>query len=130
MSVSSRPALAGVVAALAVAAVELVLATATGAHARSGWTVTTQVTVRGETVDPPDSATPPAGDPAGRQERTAEPSQPTNPSAAPTPSVDSPPPVEHAGAGPAPADPPPVDPDLPEPTPAGETSEAAPGNDS
>ncbi len=139
MSVSSRPVLAGVVVALAVAAVELVLATATGAHARSGWTVTTQVTVRGEIVDPPDStATPSAGDPAATWERTTEPSQPANPSAAPTPSAGSPTPVEHADAEPAPADPPPRppappppppgEPALPEATPAGAATEAASGN--
>jgi hypothetical protein len=130
MNVSSRPVLAGVVVALAVAAAELVLATATGAHARSGWTVTTQVTVHGEAVDPPGStATPPAGDPAGERERTTEPPQPANPSAAPTTSVDSPPPVEHTDAEPAPVDPPPIGPAPHEPTPAAEATEVAPGND-
>jgi hypothetical protein len=142
MNVSSRPVLAGVAAALAVAVAELVLTTATGAHARSGWTVTTQVTVRGGTVDPPDStATPATGDPAGKRERTTEPSQPANPTAAPIPSAGSPAPVEHADAGPAPAGPPPGpppdsppdpprgEPALPEATPAGGTTEAASGND-
>jgi hypothetical protein len=128
MSVS-RPTVAGVAGALALAVAELVLATSTDAYARPGWTVTTQVTVHGETVDPPEStATPPAGDPTGRHEPKAGPSQPSSPSAAPTPSVDSPPPVEHADAGPAPVGHPPADPTPPAPAPAGGAPEPAPGN--
>ncbi|HEU5110807.1 MAG TPA: hypothetical protein VFT95_19885 [Micromonosporaceae bacterium] len=118
MGIRSVPALAGLVAATAVVAAELVLAAATGASARSGWTVTTQVTVDGgaargigTTTAPPDET----------PESTTGSSQPAIPSAAPTrgdppaPAGDSVP-VEHADPRPEPAPPPPPpDPEPPVP---------------
>jgi len=129
MSVN-RSAYAGVAAALGLAVAALVLTTATGASARSGWTVTTQVTVRGGTADPTGAPTDRTDRPPRRPDTAT---RPTHPSAAPGTAADPTPSLEHTesgGAGPAPVGPAPVEPApaTPEPPdpPAGPAQPAEP----